>query len=116
MIVLVGAFVLLDRMWPTPPEPRPPTPVDDELVDAPDDPALEPSTPANSIAVLAFTDMSPNKDQEYFADGLSDTLIHVLAQDWKLESLRQYPEFIALLNELEADILKHEGNKDKPLL
>ena len=33
-----------------------------------------------SIAVLPFTDMSPNKDQEYFSDGLSDTLIHVLAQ------------------------------------
>jgi TolB-like protein/Tfp pilus assembly protein PilF len=33
-----------------------------------------------SIAVLAFANMSPDKDQEYFADGLSDTLIHVLAQ------------------------------------
>jgi TolB-like protein len=33
-----------------------------------------------SIAVLPFTDMSPDKDQEYFSDGLSDTLIHVLAQ------------------------------------
>jgi TolB-like protein/Tfp pilus assembly protein PilF len=34
----------------------------------------------NSIAVLPFADMSINKDQEYFSDGLSDTLIHVLAQ------------------------------------
>lgn len=33
-----------------------------------------------SIAVLAFADMSPDKDQEYFSDGLSDTLIHVLTQ------------------------------------
>ena len=43
-----------------------------------------------------------------------------LRQDWKLESLRQDPEFIALLNELEADILEqrqwYEENKDKPLL
>ncbi|MEP4485983.1 MAG: hypothetical protein ABJ013_10170 [Halioglobus sp.] len=34
----------------------------------------------NSIAVLPFADMSPAKDQEYFADGLADTLLHVLAQ------------------------------------
>jgi serine/threonine-protein kinase len=33
-----------------------------------------------SVAVLPFEDMSPDKDQEYFSDGLSDTLIHVLAQ------------------------------------
>ena len=43
----------------------------------------------------------------------------MLRQDWKLESLHQDPEFIALLNELEADILKqrqwYEENKDKPL-
>ena len=43
-----------------------------------------------------------------------------LRKDWKLERLRQDPEFIALLNELEADILEqrqwYEENKDKPLL
>jgi TolB-like protein/Tfp pilus assembly protein PilF len=33
-----------------------------------------------SIAVLPFVDMSPDKDQEYFADGLADTLMHMLAQ------------------------------------
>ncbi len=42
-----------------------------------------------------------------------------LRQDWKLANLRQDPEFIALLNEVEADILEqrqwYEENKDKPL-
>ncbi|MGC1832657.1 MAG: winged helix-turn-helix domain-containing protein, partial [Candidatus Acidiferrales bacterium] len=33
-----------------------------------------------SIAVLPFTDMSPGKDQEYFADGLSEQLINDLAK------------------------------------
>jgi TolB-like protein/Flp pilus assembly protein TadD len=33
-----------------------------------------------SIAVLPFTDMSENRDQEYFADGLSEDLITALSQ------------------------------------
>ena len=33
-----------------------------------------------SIAVLPFVDMSPGKDQEYFADGLSEELLNVLAK------------------------------------
>ena len=33
-----------------------------------------------SIAVLAFEDLSPEGDQEYFADGLSEELLNVLAQ------------------------------------
>ncbi len=34
----------------------------------------------NSIAVLPFVDLSTAKDQEYFGDGLADTLAHVLGQ------------------------------------
>lgn len=34
----------------------------------------------NSVAVLAFSNMSSDPEQEYFSDGLSDTLIHVLGQ------------------------------------
>jgi len=33
-----------------------------------------------SIAVLPFEDMSPNKDQEYFCDGISDEIINALAK------------------------------------
>ncbi len=36
--------------------------------------------PEKSIAVLPFQNMSGDPEQEYFSDGLSDTLIHVLAQ------------------------------------
>lgn len=34
----------------------------------------------NSIAVLPFTDMSPEQDQGYFSDGISEELLNVLAQ------------------------------------
>ena len=36
--------------------------------------------PDNSIAVLAFTDLSPEGDQEYFSDGISEELLNVLAK------------------------------------
>ena len=38
-----------------------------------------------SIAVLPFTDLSPQKDQEYFTDGLAEELLNVLS---KIRGLR----------------------------
>jgi TolB-like protein/thioredoxin-like negative regulator of GroEL len=35
---------------------------------------------AKSVAVLPFVDMSPDKDQEYFTDGLTENLLNALAQ------------------------------------
>jgi TolB-like protein/class 3 adenylate cyclase/Flp pilus assembly protein TadD len=40
---------------------------------------------APSIAVLPFTDLSPERDQEYFTDGLADELLNVLT---KIRGLR----------------------------
>ena len=34
----------------------------------------------NAIAVLPFADMSPNQDQEYFADGIAEELLNELSQ------------------------------------
>ena len=33
-----------------------------------------------SIAVLAFTDLSPDQNQEYFSDGISEELLNLLAK------------------------------------
>jgi len=43
------------------------------------------SNELDSIAVLPFVDMSPNKDQEYFADGISEELLNLLS---RLDGLR----------------------------
>ena len=46
-------------------------------------PATSPAAPGisdKSVAVLPFLDMSEKKDQEYFADGLSEELIDMLAK------------------------------------
>ena len=46
--------------------------------------AEEPADPANdtgpSVAVLPFINMSGDADNEYFSDGLTETLLHMLAQ------------------------------------
>jgi TolB-like protein/Tfp pilus assembly protein PilF len=80
LIVFTVAFVLLDRLWFDSSHPSAPIAATFETKAPPVATIPEASAPDNSIAVLAFADMSPGKDQEYFADGLSDTLIHVLAQ------------------------------------
>ncbi|MDA2928401.1 protein kinase [Acidobacteria bacterium AH-259-O06] len=46
---------------------------------------VQAETAGPSIAVLPFADISPEKDQEYFCDGLSEELINSLT---KLENLR----------------------------
>jgi len=38
-------------------------------------PSPTPATPEKSIAVLPFTDLSPQKDQEYFCDGMTEEII-----------------------------------------
>jgi TolB-like protein/cytochrome c-type biogenesis protein CcmH/NrfG len=42
--------------------------------------APEPAPVAPSIAVLPFVDMSPQKDQEYFSDGLAEELLNDLTK------------------------------------
>jgi len=38
------------------------------------------AAPANSIAVLPFTDLSADSDQAYFSDGVAEEILNVLAQ------------------------------------
>ena len=49
------------------------------------EPEPEPESVIKSIAVLPFRDMSPNKDQEYFGEGMAEEILNALAQ---VEGLR----------------------------
>jgi serine/threonine protein kinase len=46
--------------------------------------AGESTTDVKTIAILPFADMSQNKDQEYFSDGIAEELINVLSKNPKL--------------------------------
>ena len=82
-------------------------------------------TPDRSIAVLAFEDLSQDGDQEYFADGLSEELLNVLAQNPDLQvagrtssfafkgqnkDLREIGELLNVAHILEGSVRK-AGNR-----
>jgi TolB-like protein/Tfp pilus assembly protein PilF len=46
----------------------------------PNEPEVIVTTGAPSVAVLPFVNMSGNAENEYFSDGLTETLLHMLAQ------------------------------------
>ena len=49
------------------------------------DTALKPATDENSIAVLPFADLSPNRDHDYFSDGIAEEILTALS---KIDNLR----------------------------
>ena len=70
-LIVVVAVLVVERFWPA------------------DDGGMQPDMAATgserfiadrSIAVLPFVNMSGNPDNEYFSDGLTETLLHMLAQ------------------------------------
>ncbi|MCH8944381.1 MAG: hypothetical protein IH910_06290 [Proteobacteria bacterium] len=69
LVVALLLFVAADRMF-----------FDSAVQTTPETSPLSTVDAGKSIAVLAFEDLSPEGDQEYFADGLSEELLNVLAQ------------------------------------
>jgi len=66
--VIAGiAFLSFAKLSPEPVNPEPTT----EIVE---------TSSAPSVAVLPFVNMSGNAENEYFSDGLTETLLHMLAQ------------------------------------
>ena len=74
IVWFAGLGLLASAAWwsltPTPRELAAPQSTDSTIARA----------PQGSIAVLRFADMSPAGDQAYFADGLAEEILHLLAQ------------------------------------
>ncbi len=87
--------------------------------------AANTAIPEKSIAVLAFADLSPQHDQEYFSDGIAEEILNALAQvkDLKVagrtssfsfkgknEDLRVIGETLGVAHVLEGSVRK-QGDK-----
>jgi TolB-like protein/Tfp pilus assembly protein PilF len=83
------------------------------------------AVPDKSIAVLAFTDLSPGHDQEYFSDGMAEEILNALAKvrDLKVagrtssfyykgrnQDLRTIGKALGVANVLEGSV-RTQGNK-----
>ena len=80
LLIAAIAVVALDRFWPETPAVS--SPVSADVTETVSPPESEPQLTAtpNSIAVLAFRDMSANKDQEYLSDGLAEEILNALVR------------------------------------
>ena len=84
-LVLAVAVLLLERSM-SPPETEPGIFSEDATMQASQAadnnfPAIEETLPSDpSIAVLPFADMSPDQDQGYFSDGISEELLNLLVR------------------------------------
>ncbi|NGX15002.1 tetratricopeptide repeat protein [Wenzhouxiangella sp. XN24] len=70
LLLAVVALVAVERV-------RPPAA---ERASAPEIATTQDASSIDSIAVLPFEDFSPQRDQAHLAEGLADTLLHMLAQ------------------------------------
>lgn len=91
LFAIVG-LLLFDRFVPgLGHTPAPPAPL--EAGGAPADPPVSATDARESIAVLPFADMSQDRDQEYFSDGLSEELLNLLAQIPQLRVIARTSSF-----------------------
>jgi eukaryotic-like serine/threonine-protein kinase len=66
------------------------------------------AAPERSVAVLPFVDMSEKKDQEYFADGLAEELLDLLAQVPNLKVPARSSSFYFRGRSLQVKNIGHE--------
>src|SRR5216683_5477676 len=76
LLVLGIAYLLVDKFWPS----KHVTAVEHEVAASSQATTPVPAISEKSIAVLPFADMSEKNDQEYFADGMAEEIIDLLAK------------------------------------
>jgi TolB-like protein/Flp pilus assembly protein TadD len=101
ILTALGAYILADRLWtekPATPS-KPTTPTNAPTVFNP---------PPHSIAVLPFVNLSGDKEQEYFSDGLTEELLNSLAEIEGLQvaartssfSFKEHPDIATVAHKL----------------
>ncbi len=121
LLVVVIGVVALERFMPKPPGSQ--ATVETAQIIA--EPEPEPEIVENSIAVLPFVNMSVEADQDYFSDGLSAELLHLLTRveglkvasrtssfvyKGKFKNIQQIARALRVANILEGSVRK-VGNR-----
>src|SRR5258706_9119185 len=102
LILVMGYFVVDKFVRPVRPVPAAEAPV---TVPAP---VFNP--PAHSIAVLPFTNMSGDKEQDYFSDGLSEELLNSLARINELQVAARTSSFYFKGEHADLGTIAHKLN------
>jgi TolB-like protein/Tfp pilus assembly protein PilF len=99
-LIAAAVFLLIVRPWPKPAAPtKTAAPVESTA-------AFQP--PPHSIAVLPFVNLSGDKEQEYFSDGLTEELLNSLAEIEGLQvaartssfTFREHPDIVTVAHKL----------------
>jgi TolB-like protein len=93
VIASVAAYVIVERPWT-----------------ARSLPAAAFSPPAHSIAVLPFVNMSGDKDQEYFSDGLTEEILNSLARVSELQVSARTSSFSFKGKDVDLVTIAHKLN------
>lgn len=85
-LLIAVVLLLMDKFTSETVEtPIPEVAVTTQAIDSPLTEESIPETDEKSIAVLPFVDMSPDGDQAYFADGISEEILNVLVKTHSLK-------------------------------
>jgi TolB-like protein/Flp pilus assembly protein TadD len=107
-IVVAGALAYfgIDKFWFSKYQASPPTPPAGPASAAPA--AFAP--PPHSIAVLPFVNMSGNKEQEYFSDGLTEEMLNSLARINELQVAARTSSFYFKGKDADLATIAHKLN------
>ena len=109
LAVAALAYLLIDKPWGSKHEATAPSTTSATTPSAPATPATAAFTPPpHSIAVLPFVNLSGDKEQEYFSDGLTEELLNSLAEIEELQvaartssfSFKEHPDIVTVAHKL----------------
>ena len=107
LVVATFAYLLIDKTRISKPAPPPTT---SNSTPSPGAPSATFNPPPHSIAVLPFVNLSGDKEQEYFSDGLSEELLNSLARINELQVAARTSSFYFKGKDVDLNTVAHKLN------